>query len=52
MQVKAAKIPPLAGLAIDKQDTGNGGHSSQFLLCLPPAGANHQCIKHACFQMI
>ena len=36
--VKAARIPPLVGLARSKQDPINRGHGAQYLYRPPPAG--------------
>ena len=41
VQVKAAKVLPLVGLARSKQDPINYGHGAQYLYCLPPAGARY-----------
>ena len=39
LQLKAATILPLVGLARSKQDPINGGHGAQYLYHPPPAGA-------------
>ncbi len=39
LQLKAAIILPLVGLARSKQDPINGGHGAQYLYCPLPAGA-------------
>ncbi len=38
LQLKAAIILPLVGLARSKQDLINRGHGAQYLYCPPPAG--------------
>ena len=39
LQLKAAAILPLVGLARSKQDPINRGHGAQYLYRPPPAGA-------------
>ena len=41
LQLKAAIILPLVGLARSKQDPVNRGHGAQYLYRPPPAGAMH-----------
>ncbi len=43
LQVKAAIIPPLLGLARSKQDPINRGHGAQYLYCPPPAAPSVCC---------